>query len=235
MLPALYHDIILEFWKNKRLGAIFLIYFVALSCIFFQVTHAFFTSTGSSTNNTFVAAAEFPLTAPLTSPAGSVVINEIMWPGSSKSVADEWIELRNMTGNTYDMTGWQLIGAGNSDITIPSGTLTPNGLFLISNFSHTSASSILNVPPDYVTSSIGLDNVNLKIFLANQAHDIVDIADDGVGTPFAGSNIPPKKSMERNNVPGNGMDPASWHTATSSANLDPGATESATPRSANNL
>lgn len=166
-----------------------------------------------------------------------VVINELMWPGSSKSTADEWIELRNTTGSSINLAGWIVRGAstGGGDLTISSGTLLTNGFFLIANYASTDANSVLNVIPDLVTTSVSLANSDAKYTLLNSLGHIVDTADDGSGAPLAGSNLTPKKAMERNTTPGNGALVGSWHTATTTVNLDPGATELATPKSANSL
>jgi hypothetical protein len=214
--------------------AIFLTAFITLTTM--QMTKAYFADATSSTNNTFTTASEFPNneTSPLTAPMGSVVINELMWMGSTKDgIADEWIELRNMTSNSYDMSGWRLIGAANQDITIPSGTLPPNGFFLIAN--NASNSSTVNITPDFVTTAISLDNTGLQVFLANSANDIVDIADDGVGAPMAGFNSTIKRSMERKDPPGSGTNTSSWQNSTSQTNLDSSVVDFATPKAANSV
>jgi hypothetical protein len=36
----------------------------------------------------------------------TVVINELLWMGSSTSSADEWIELRNLTDQAVDLSNW---------------------------------------------------------------------------------------------------------------------------------
>ena len=43
---------------------------------------------------------------------GDVVINEIMWSGSSGDDDDEWIELRNMTDHDIDLSNWNINNAG---------------------------------------------------------------------------------------------------------------------------
>ena len=45
----------------------------------------------------------------------TVVINELMWSGTSKSTADEYIELRNLTDGKVDLSGWSLTRL-NSDV-----------------------------------------------------------------------------------------------------------------------
>jgi hypothetical protein len=191
-----------------------------------QATHAFFTDTATSANNTLTAADVFP---------GSVVINEIMWSGSSKSNADEWIELRNTTNSTIDISNWVLENAGDGtpNITIPSNKSIPaNGFFLISN--NDEASSIISISPDLQTSSVELLDSGEQLILKSASGNVIDTANVPPGW-FAGVNGNPDKSMERNSTPGNGTILANWHTATTQANLDSGAVELATPNAPNSL
>jgi len=174
---------------------------------------------------------------------GAIVINELMWMGSSTNTDDEWIELRNMTGNSIDLSNWQitsLVGTTNKEtlmLTIPSGkTISANGYFLISHFNKDT--SVINIEPDLVDTHVILRNNDLQIKLykgiwTNLAN-LIDTADDGSGSPLAGNNST-KKSMERNDNPGDGTIASNWHTATGQANLDSDKTELATPRAANSL
>jgi hypothetical protein len=165
----------------------------------------------------------------------TVVINELMWMGNGiPNTADEWIELRNTTGSSINLTGWVIKGAGsNGDLTIAGGTIPGNGFFLISNFAATDSNSHLNVTPDVVNTSVQLDNTNARYTLLNNTGKITDVADDGIDAPLAGSNGTPKKSMERNSTPGNGALVGSWHTATTSINFDTGSTELGSPKAIN--
>ncbi|MCX6811528.1 MAG: lamin tail domain-containing protein [Candidatus Berkelbacteria bacterium] len=157
-----------------------------------------------------------------------VVINELMWMGSWGSegpeIYDEWIELRNMTDSPIDISGWQLTKkSGGSEVlmlTIGSGTIPANGsngYFLISNYAKSSTNSALNVDPALVDPSVSLANSDLQIKLYNgdwnNIANLIDTADDGFGSPLAGltSGIY-RKSMARNNNPGDGTSAASWHT-----------------------
>lgn len=189
---------------------------------------ALLTDTATSTDNTFSASTVFP------GAAGSVVINEIMWSGSSMGSDDEWIELRNMTSSVIDLSNWvveKLGTAPSPNITIPSGnSIGPNGFFLISN--DPKSSSIFDIDPDYQTASVSLDNDGEQLVLKNNTSAIVDTA-NGLVAWYAGSNSAPRKSMERNSTPGDGTLIANWHTASTQANLDIAATESATPKSTN--
>jgi hypothetical protein len=143
--------------------------------------------------------------------SNAVVINEIMWMGSTVSPADEWIELRNTTSDPIDLTGWRIDGAGSgSDPITLTGTIPANGFFLITNLP-TNASSIRdNISADQVVGNMSLDNQGEQLTLRNASAVIID--QTPTGTWAAGENGADKKSMERNDAPGDGSDAASWHT-----------------------
>ncbi len=166
----------------------------------------------------------------------SVAINELMWSGSEASSSDEWIELRNLSNNDIDLSGWKIkYGNDNEMVSIASGTIPANGYFLIanSNESHQYAQgeSILNITPDYIDSGIALSNENLQLKLVNANEQLIDIAGNG-DKPLAGNNTQ-KYSMERNNPITDGILPSSWHTATYGTNLDLGSQSKATPKHEN--
>jgi hypothetical protein len=172
--------------------------------------------------------------------SGDVVINELMWCGSTVSYADEWIELRNMTSNSISLGNWDITklssGAEKLMLTIPSDkSISAGNYFLIANYSENSEKSKLNVPPGLVNTSVSLSNSTLQIKLYNGSWDsggtLIDTASDG-GSPLAGDNLN-KYSMERNSSPGDGTLASSWHTATSSCSFDSGAAERGTPGSVN--
>jgi len=136
---------------------------------------------------------------------GDVVINELMWMGTSWRAADEYLELRNMTDRSIDLSGWSVGG-----VTIPSGKSIPaHGYFLITNFDKDGSG--INVEPDLVDSSLTLDNVNLQIELYDVGSNLIDTADNGEGLPAAGEQET-YRSMERDATPGNGYDANVWHT-----------------------
>lgn len=161
-----------------------------------------------------------PTSTPASPIAGSVVINELMWMGSTVSGSDEWLELRNTTGNLIDLSNWQItkfVSGTNEELMliIPSGkTISANGFFLISNF--TKDASAINVEPDLVDSGVVLTNSDLRIKLYKglwtDSANLIDTADDGSGTPMAGLHGANEQSMERNNDPSTG-----WHTCTDAA------------------
>ena len=207
---------------------------VALGFFSYKVTYALFSNTATSQDNTFTAAQTFP------TQAGDVVINEIMWMGTQGDAADEWIELRNMTTGLIDLSNWvvdNLGSGGTNNIIIPSGkTISPNGFFLIAN--DTSEDGNHNVVPDHVTN-LSLQNPGEQLRLRSSAGGtIIDTADNDGGGWFAGvdpGGQNPERSMERNNIPGDGTVALNWHNATAAANMDPGVREIATPKTTNSL
>lgn len=171
---------------------------------------------------------------------GDIVISELMWMGSSLSSKDEWIELRNMTDQEIDISGWQITKKSSGQeklmLEIPAGKMIKaNGYFLISHFSV--ENSKLNITPDLVDENVSLVNSDLQVRLYDGdfqdiATELIDEADDGEGTPLAGDNTK-KYSSERNEEPDDEMLASSWHTSRESVNFDPGATEQGTPKAKN--
>lgn len=185
-------------------------------------TKAYFSSSATISSNTFGTGYWTPTPSPSPSPdlSQNVAINELMWSGSTVSSDDEWIELRNLTSNPIDISGWQitkLVTTEQPMLTIPSGSIPANGYFLISKFGSGDSNSALNVSPDLL-GSVGLRNSNLRIKLYSGAispANLVDTADDGAGVPLAGydgGEQGPRKSMSRQSPPGDGTLGASWFT-----------------------
>lgn len=196
-----------------------------------------------------------PVTAEETNEA-TVIINEVAWAGSSTSSQDEWVELKNVTDTEIDLTGWQLTkdtsgnGSGESVmITIEesfedptANTVVAGGYFLIANNEpeHDFGDgklSVLNVEPNYISSSVTLSNSSLRLGLYDGAWDgdgqLVDVAGNG-GAPLAGSNSA-KTSMERNAEIEDGAVAESWHEATVALNLDDDVIDKGTPLSDNSV
>ncbi|MDD2823109.1 MAG: lamin tail domain-containing protein [Candidatus Daviesbacteria bacterium] len=144
----------------------------------------------------------------------SVIINEVMWMGSTGSSADEWIELRNTTDHDVDISKWILENSkdsSNRKLMISANKSIPaHGYFLIANYPKTSANSTLNVDVDEVANLELLNSNNGNIILKNEDGVIIDQA-KGDSWP-AGQNGTKKQSMERNDTPGDGLIAGSWHT-----------------------
>ncbi len=224
---------------------------VILLLVSFHGTQSYFSDSAVSGANTFATASEFPTnggaapTSAIPSPTGTqvgvgdVVINEIMWMGTQGDAADEWIELRNMTTNTIDISGWVIdnLGSGvTNDIVIPAGkTIAPYSFFMIAN--DTKATGNHNIDPDHI-ANISLLNPGEQLILRVSVDGaIIDIAngtDDWLaGVDPGGQN--PERSMERNVIPGDGTIGTNWHSATTAVNMDIDGREIATPKAANSL
>lgn len=198
--------------------------FVLISAIFIGgvFTRAYFSDSVAITNNTFTTGTW--AVSPSGPSAGDVVINELMWMGSTASSDDEWIELRNMTSLPIDISGWEISKLVTSEVLmlkIPEGSEIPaGGYYLISKFSKENTNSALNVSPNLVSGGVGLRNSNMQIKLYSGPIGIstlIDIADDGSGAPLMGTDggIPgPRQSMARNAEPGDGTLANNWFTDT---------------------
>ncbi|MFC1662582.1 lamin tail domain-containing protein [Patescibacteria group bacterium] len=152
-----------------------------------------------------------------------IIINELMWMGSSLSSYDEWLELRNISTQSIDISGWYLTRRSSGEeklmLTIPESSLIEAGeYFLISNYDSIPNKSSLNIAPDLVDSAVSLANNQLSIKLYNADHELIDVADDGSGKPLAGEYVSGSvwATMERNSLVGNGQLKESWHTASQS-------------------
>lgn len=235
------------------LSAILLAVFIG-SLFGFLKTQSFFSDEERVSNNVISIATTFgtvtptpileptptitPTPTPPTINPGNVVINEIMWMGTQGDAADEWIELRNMTSQTIDLSGWVVdnLGSGTTNnIVISSGkTIAPDGFFLIAN--DTKETGNHNIDPD-LRVNVSLLNPGEQLRLRTSAGGtIIDTADNDGGGWFAGvdpGGQNPERSMERNDTPGDGTVASNWHSATAQVNMDPGARELATPRTAN--
>ena len=207
-----------------------------LALIFIGVvcgTGAYYSSNATLSNNEFsvgtwsvtptvTTTATATATSTPGSDTGDVVINEMMWMGSTIDSDDEWIELRNMTNTPIDLSGWQISKFVSSEqpmLTISSGTIPANGYFLISKFGKDNLNSALNVE-GLVSNLVGLRNSNLQIKLYKGSispSNLIDIADDGSGDPLVGydnGSAGPRQSMSRNLTPGEGTQATNWYTDT---------------------
>ena len=141
-----------------------------------------------------------------------------MWMGSTQSPFDEWIELKNMTSDEVDLSGWPITrientGAETLMLVLPVGASIPaNGFYLISNYSDSSDSSALNVAPNYIDTSVSLSNLLLQIKIYDESSNLanlIDIAGDG-GLPLTGAHGINKESMARKSNSNDGALISDW-------------------------
>jgi hypothetical protein len=172
--------------------------------------HAKNTSTISN-----IATSGVPTVTTTSSLPGDVVINEVMWMGSSTASNDEWLELRNMTDKNIDLSGWVIENAGDSvtpNLILPAGSvLSANGFYVIAHDSL--PNSAMKNAPNLVTTALDLNDVGEQLTLQNAGATTIDMTPAGAWV--AGENTANKRSMERNNIPGDGSDATNWHTCDS--------------------
>ena len=186
----------------------------------------------------FIALVFFALAPPLLAQPGPVIISELMWPGSTASTADEWIELYNPSDATVDLAGWTLTyRSGDEDkvmFVFDAAEILPRQTFLIANYAADHKNSLLAVQPQRVDAAISLPNTKLLLHLYDgdpqAGGQLIDVADDGRGAPFAGDSAS-KSAMVRIAFDQPGDQPESWATATEQSGWDAGASELGTPGS----
>ena len=186
----------------------------------------------------FIALVFFALAAPLSAQPGPVVISELMWPGSTASTADEWIELYNSSDATVDLAGWTLTYRSGAEdkvmFVFDAAEIPPRQTFLIANYAADHKNSLLAVQPQRVDAAVSLPNTKLLLRLYDgdpqAGGQLIDVADDGRGAPFAGDSAS-KSAMVRIAFDQPGDQPESWATATEQSGWDAGASELGTPGS----
>lgn len=185
----------------------------------------------------FISLVFFALAAAVSAQPGPVVISELMWPGSTASTADEWIELYNPSDATVDIAGWTVTYRSGSEdkvmFVLEAAAIPPKQTFLIANYAADHKKSLLAVEPQRVDAAVSLPNTKLLLHLYDgdpQAGQLVDVADDGRGAPFAGDSAS-KSAMVRIAFDQPGDQPESWATATEQSGWDAGARELGTPGS----
>jgi len=137
-----------------------------------------------------------------------VIINEVAWMGGTVSANDEWIELKNISGTSANLTGWQLADKGKQiKIIFSSGELfSANGFYL---FERSNDDSVPNIPADFIYTG-ALSDSDEALYLFNESCQLEDEVEASPNWP-AGDKLE-KRSMERK------VD-LSWQTS-----LNPGGT-----------
>ena len=122
---------------------------------------------------------------------GDVPINEVAWTGTNLSASDEWIELKNLSGNEISLEGWTLIaGDGQPSVNL-AGSIFANGFFLLER---TDDASVSGITADLIYSG-ALGNSGEILELRDEEGTLIYILDASAGWP-AGDNDN-KFTMER--------------------------------------
>jgi hypothetical protein len=131
-----------------------------------------------------------------------VVINEVNWFGNADT-ADEWIELRNVSGRTLNLNGWtiDLAGTGGSSIAIGVPTVVADGDYLVIGDQQTPDTSLADVT-NVLLDNLALTNSGEELVLRDTAGAVIDSTPAG-GWP-AGDNDVDRTMERRDDITGGG-------------------------------
>jgi len=131
-----------------------------------------------------------------------VILNEIAWMGSSSQFSnDEWIELKNISDTSVDISSWQIFDkTGNIKIAFPNGTiLAENQIILLER---TNDESVPSITADLIyVGAINNENESLNLYDTNCK--LIDRVEADINWPAGDKES--FKTMER------GGD-LTWHT-----------------------
>lgn len=137
-------------------------------------------------------------TAPTKTP---IVINEVAWMGSKASATDEWIELKNISASSVDISGWQLIHRkGRIEIRFPAGaSIAAHGFYLLER---TGDDAVPNIKANLVYEG-ALSNADDGLHLYAPGCVLIDAVEASPAWPAG--NAAERRTME---LGANGL----WHS-----------------------
>lgn len=172
---------------------------------------------------------------------GGIVINEIGWAGTATAAGDEYIELRNLSSSSINLTSTATycVYVGSAKLADLTGSIAADGYYLIAALPSGGGSAITATRQLVPSTWQSLPATGLRVRLHRSADatctstdPVVDSAGSTTLAAYAGRATTPIASMER--IPGIGLGTAdsSWYTATASVGLASIATRG-TPGAAN--
>ena len=123
----------------------------------------------------------------------NLLINEVAWMGSFTSANDEWFELKNISGNELDISGWQVLDK-NEDIKITFGQgikVVANGFLLLER---TDDDSVPGTKADVIYSG-ALSNSDEGLRLFDNECNLVD--EVVASSEWPGGIAEARRAMER--------------------------------------
>ena len=122
-----------------------------------------------------------------------IIINEIAWMGSNFSANDEWIELKNISGLSIDLQGWQILDKEKQiKIFFEGKNIIPSGSFYL--LERTDDNSVPLISADLIYSG-ALSDSDEALFLFNETCQLEDKAEANPDWPAG--NKSEKRTMER--------------------------------------
>lgn len=131
----------------------------------------------------------------------TVILNEIAWMGTNTSAANEWIELKNITGGEVQLAGWQVLDAGRQVRILFGGenSIPAGGLYLLER---TDDTSVAHITADRLYAG-ALNNMNETLSLFDEECELQDEVKADPDWPAGDQEE--KRSMERSSD-------LNWHT-----------------------
>lgn len=163
-------------------------------------------------------------------PYTNIVISEINWAGAIHNDGTsypyaEFIEIKNISTNYYDISGYYIIITNQNNpsspsiIGIPNGTiLAPGSFFVIGRKNyHPNAFTYYDILED-----ISLVNSGFSVSLVRYDGTTIDIAGNHLSSPLGGSSGNPRRTMVRKlESVIDGWLSSAWYEATNKLNINP--------------
>lgn len=122
-----------------------------------------------------------------------VIFNEIAWMGTSVFYNNEWLELKNISGNQINLSGWQIL-SGDQKIKIvfiEGEVLLVNDYYILER---SSDETIPNLKADKIYNG-ALNNENESLYLFDESCQLQDEISANPDWPAGDNNT--KRTMER--------------------------------------
>lgn len=120
-----------------------------------------------------------------------IIINEIAWMGTINSANDEWIELKNITDQNIELSGWSIKSSDGKIKINLTGQINPGEFYLLER---TDDLSLPDIKANLIYKG-ALNNSGINLGLYNNSDLIVDNLDYSSGWPAGDNNT--KQTMER--------------------------------------
>jgi len=139
-----------------------------------------------------------------------IVFNEIAWMGTQVSGNDEWIELKNLSSEPINLSGWQILDK-NQDIKIffdEEDIIPPFGFYLLER---SNDQTVPTIKADKIYTG-NLSNENEQLYLFDNNCQLRD----KIVSPWPAGDNNSKRTMERNSlsiVPAATTQDLSWQTS----------------------
>lgn len=119
----------------------------------------------------------------------AIRINEIAWSGTPESANNEWIELFNDGEEALSLENWQLTALDGSPQILLTGTIEPNGFFVLER---TDDTTIPHIPANQLYTG-SLSNTGETLILKDGTGTEIDQTPSGEW--IAGESSPERRSM----------------------------------------